>query len=72
VDNRYGAIASELADTADIARRDEIRPNGRDIYQLAIAERRCDIWLQYVVGSGRAAADMPLGHFDRLEPRRGE
>ena len=40
----------------------------RDVGELAVAQAAGDLRLQQVVGAGRAAAEMPLGHLDRANP----
>ena len=57
----------ELGDAADIAGCDQIRLRGCDVRQFAIPQRSSDLWLQDVVGPRRAAAEMALRHFQRLE-----
>ena len=70
----YGHIAtrSELRNAADISCRDEVGSGPGDIGELAVAQRRGNLGLQQVIGSGRTAAEMPLGHVDNLETRCGE
>ena len=41
-----------------------VRP---DVGGFALAQRLRHLWLQQIVGAGRAAAEMPLRHLDDLE-----
>src|SRR5919198_3766479 len=72
MNHRYRTARSELGYAADIAGRDQLRPDGCDVGQLPVAQLCRDLWLQHVVGSGRSAAEMCLRDFERLEARLGE
>ena len=69
---RHVATGGELSNTPDIACRDEVRSGAGDIGELAVAQRRCDLRLQQVIGPGRTTAEMPLRHIDGLETRYGK
>ena len=70
----YGHVATgrELRNAADISCRDEVWSGPGDIGELAVAQRRGDLGLQQVLGSGRTAAEMPLRYVDNLETSCGE
>src|SRR5262245_55483050 len=64
VHHRDLAAALQLGDAADIAGGDEVRPHARDVVELSLAQLAGKLRLQKIVGSCRAAADMPLGHVE--------
>ena len=70
----YGHVAtrSELRNAADISCRDEVWSGPGDIGELAVAQRRGDLGLQQIIGSGRTAAEMPFRNVDDLETRCDE
>jgi hypothetical protein len=69
---RHVATGGELSNAADIACRDEVWSGPGDVGELAVPQRRCDLGLQQVIGSGRTAAEMPLRHVNGLETRCGK
>ena len=70
--HRHVATGGELGDAAYISGRDELGSGAGDVGELAVAQSCCDLRLQQIIGSGRAAAQVPFRHLDRLEARRGE
>jgi len=70
----YGHVATrgKLRNAADISCRDEVRSGPGDVGELAVAQRRRDLGLQQVIGSGRTTAEMPLRYVDNLETSCGE
>src|ERR671918_2639549 len=59
----------ELDHAADVAGRDHVREDPRDVCELARAQLSGELGLEQVVGAGRAAADMALGDVLDREPR---
>ena len=57
----------DLHHAAEIAGGDDVRIDTCDMRGFALAERRRDLRLQQIVGAGRAAAEMPLGHVEDVE-----
>ena len=62
----------DLGHAADIARGDQVGPGVLQGCDLAVAKLVGDFWLQYVVGAGRAAAKMGIGHRFDLKSGGGQ
>src|ERR1700756_2971628 len=60
--DRTAEIVAELRHPAYIPGRPHIGIGGRDMLGLTPTERLRHLWLEQVVGAGRAAAEMPLRH----------
>src|SRR5215218_7912700 len=60
VHHRQLCSRSDLGDAADIACGNDLRAGGLDVFHLSVAQLLRNLRLQYVVGAGRAAAQMSL------------
>src|SRR5205814_1961184 len=74
VAHRQPGAALQVLDAADVGRHDGLRLQGRELGELAVAQRMRKLRLQYRVGAGRAAAQVAVAggelHVEaqRLEP----
>jgi hypothetical protein len=67
MNNRQLGARSDLRDAANISCRDHISSQSLDSPDFAIAQPPCDIRLQNIVGTGRAAAQMAIRNVSHVE-----
>jgi hypothetical protein len=67
--HRNAGTRGDVADAAEVARRDHVGPHTLDVRDLGVAEPARQVGLQYLVGAGPAAAEVALGHVLHDEAR---
>jgi hypothetical protein len=72
MDRRQFRARGDLSHAANISCRDHIRSQFLDSPDFALAQPSCDVWLQNIVRSGGAAAQMTVPNVLHCEAKLAE